>query len=175
MDLARGSIESGLAGKELKIEPDRLTPAMKKERGSFVTLAKEGELRGCIGHIEPVLPLWQDVAENARAAAFSDPRFPPLQADELARIALEISVLSALEKLAYGSAQELLEKLGSMKPGVILKQGGRSSTFLPQVWDEIGSAEEFMAHLSLKAGLGPDAWARGAEIETYTVEKISAL
>lgn len=172
LNLAREAIQTKLEGKNLEVDNAKISEALKQEHSTFVTLEIDGQLRGCIGHIAPVQALFQDVIENACAAAFEDPRFLPLTKDEFEKTDIEISVLSQSQKLEYASPLSLVQTLEKNKPGVILKKGGYGATFLPQVWDELPKAEEFLSHLCLKAGLDSDEWTRGVEIETYTVEKI---
>lgn len=139
---------------------------------SFVTLTLAGRLRGCIGSLAGYRPLAQDVQANAIAAAFRDPRFPPLRASEFPRLTLEISVLSTPQPLAYDGPQELIAKLRPGIDGVVLKRGMRRATFLPQVWEQLSEPREFLTHLCAKAGLPHDAWRQPEiEISTYQVEK----
>lgn len=173
ISLAKKSIEAGLNGDDFNVSEN--SPANEKlmeKKSCFVTLTEKGNLRGCIGNILPVQELWKDVAENARAAAFRDPRFLPLTRREFKNLDLEISVLSLPCKFNYDSIEELTDYLRKNKPGVIIKKNGQSATFLPQVWEEIGAPEEFLSHLCLKAGLADDEWIRGMEVEVYEAEKI---
>ena len=170
--LAREVIRAKLENENLKINDAEISGALKQKSGTFVTLRIGGRLRGCIGHIEPVQEIYKDVAENACSAAFEDPRFSPLTKSGFEKTVMEISLLSESKKFEYKSRDSLIRNLEKNKPGVILKKGGQTATFLPQVWEELPNAEEFLAHLCLKAGLNPEEWNRGIEIETYTVEKI---
>jgi AmmeMemoRadiSam system protein A len=143
----------------------------KEKRGVFVTINKRGNLRGCIGHIIPYLPLIEGVKENAINAAFKDPRFPPLSKDEFEDIDIEISILTTPTPLKFESHKELLQKLIPFKHGVILKKGINQATFLPQVWEQLPKKENFLTHLCLKAGLPADAWMdRNIEVSTYEVQ-----
>jgi len=171
LDLAKNAIESKLKGHKFEI-PKNIPSKLKEKRGAFVTLTINGQLRGCIGHILPVQELYKDVIENARAAAFNDPRFPPLKKEELPNLKIEISILDLPKKLEYESPQMLIDYLNKNKPGVILKKGPYQATFLPQVWEELPNPEDFLTHLCLKAGLPADEWTYGIEIETYKAEKI---
>ncbi len=164
LKLARGMIETQLAtGKRAK--PDELgvtvSPSMKKVMGTFVTLHKDGDLRGCIGEIFPRRPLVEAVMEQALNAAFGDPRFTPVVADEMKRIHVEISALTP--PAPVNSWKDIV--IG--KHGMVLSKGGRSAVFLPQVAPEQGwDLPTTLTHLSQKAGLPPDAWKEGA---TYLV------
>jgi len=171
-NLVFAAIKSELENQKLEYDMTEISSVLRQRRNVFVTLKKDGRLRGCIGHLAPVQALFQDVIENARAAAFSDPRFPALTKSEFGKITIEISILSVGKKLEYKSAASLIEFLEKNKPGVILKYAGRTATFLPQVWDELSKPEQFLSHLCLKAGLAPDEWKKKVTIETYSVEKI---
>ena len=139
----------------------------------FVTLEIGGRLRGCIGSLSPRRPLGEDVAHNALAAAFEDPRFPKLSPAEFAETDVEVSVLGAPQPLdptgTYLAEAEVLDALVPGVDGVILRWRGHSATFLPQVWESLPDPQEFLAHLKAKAGLPPDFWAEDMEILTYPV------
>ena len=132
---------------------------MKKKQGCFVTLTKSGNLRGCIGYIEGIKPLFEAVIDNAKNAALSDPRFPQVSPDELSAIRIEISVLTPPERLSYTTPDDLLKKLIPGQDGVILQSGFHQSTYLPQVWEHFGANKvDFLEELSLKGGLQKDGW-----------------
>jgi len=140
---------------------------------AFVTLhSRNGDLRGCIGSLTARRSLIEDVRSNALAAAFEDPRFPPLTADELPGIMIEVSVLTAPDPLPYVDAPDLVHKLTPHVDGVILEQGWHRATFLPQVWDQLPMPEEFLSHLCYKAGLSGAAWRNGdLAVSTYQVQE----
>jgi AmmeMemoRadiSam system protein A len=143
-------------------------------KGCFVTLTKHGELRGCIGHILPQEALYRAVMDNAHSAALRDPRFPPVQPDELDKIEVEVSVLTEPQPLAFSSPEDLLAKLRPHKDGVVLKIGGSGATFLPQVWEQLPDKTEFLEHLARKAGCPASAWRNpGTLVYTYQVEAFS--
>lgn len=145
-----------------------------QNRGCFVTLHKDGVLRGCIGTIEPTKPLARCVEENALNAAFHDPRFPPLTEDELPSVEIEISILSTPESLTYKSADELLNQLKPLRHGVILSRDWHRATFLPQVWEQIPDKRSFLEQLCLKAGLKTGCWKKDkTEVAVYEVEYFS--
>jgi len=147
-------------------------PAWLLEDGAcFVTLTQKGQLRGCIGSLEAHRPLLDDIKSNARSAAFKDPRFEPLSADELAITEVEISLLSATKALHFSSEEDALAQLRPGTDGVIFEYGQHRSTFLPQVWEQLPSTEAFMAHLKNKAGLSADFWADEVKLSRYTVSK----
>jgi len=138
---------------------------------AFVTLHLAGKLRGCIGHLEPVGPLWQSVRDNAINAAFHDSRFAPLSTEELTRVRLEISILSKPRECCYRNPEELLDLLQPDKDGVILRSGRSGATFLPQVWQQLPDPALFLGQLCRKAGLPENTWQQGGvQILTYRVE-----
>ncbi|MEE4136061.1 MAG: AmmeMemoRadiSam system protein A [Desulforhopalus sp.] len=137
----------------------------------FVTLHLAEKLRGCIGHLEPVGPLWQSVRDNAINAAFHDSRFAPLSTEELTRVRLEISILSKPRQCSYRNPEELLDLLQPDKDGVILRSGRSGATFLPQVWQQLPDPALFLGQLCRKAGLPENTWQQGGvQILTYRVE-----
>ncbi len=151
--------------------PDTPSPVMASHRGTFVTLKIAGELRGCIGSLTTNQPLTDNVRANALNAAFHDPRFAPLTAEEWPQVQIEVSVLSAPRKLDYASGEELPDRLSPHVDGIVIRSGYASSTFLPQVWKQLPRPQDFLAHLCLKAGLAADAWRKGnLEVETYQVQ-----
>lgn len=166
--IARSSISSSL-GRE---QPAEETAPWLQEKGAcFVTLTQNGELRGCIGTLEAHRSLLQDVKSNAHSAAFRDTRFSPLTAAELDQTEVEISLLSAMQPMQFGSERDALSQLNPGVHGVVFEFGRHRSTFLPQVWEQLPSVVEFMAHLKYKAGLPPDFWAEGVRLSSYTVSK----
>ena len=172
--LARASIEHGLAeGRPLPVEPAAYEPELRRVAASFVTLERGGTLRGCIGTIEAHRPLVVDVAENAFAAAFRDPRFAPLLAAELAGLALHVALLSPLERLAVASEAELLAALRPGIDGLVLRVGARRATFLPAVWEDLPEPAAFLRQLKRKAELAEEAWPPGAEVWRYTVRDVA--
>ncbi len=157
---------------QIQIDQNKLSSKLKQKRATFVTLTINDNLRGCIGHIMPVQPLYKDVIENARAAAFHDPRFYPVQENELDQIKIEISILSIPKELSYQNTHDLLNRLLPGETGVIIKKGYNEATYLPQVWEDLPDKKTFLSTLCQKAGLAPDEWKSGnPEIRTYTVEK----
>ena len=165
--IARDAIAAqlGLNGKSTRQESDWLT-----EPGAcFVTLHKNGNLRGCIGSLLAHRPLGRDVAANACAAAFQDPRFPPLTSDEFAQVNIEVSVLSKPVPIFPASEAELLAMLRPGVDGLILEYGAHRSTFLPQVWEQLPDPAQFLAHLKQKGGLPVDFWHADMRISRYSV------
>lgn len=169
--LARQSIAHGLqTGRPLAVNLDDYPAALSQSRATFVTLERHDQLRGCIGMLEALRPLAEDVAENAFAAAFRDRRFPPLTADELADLELHISVLSPAEAIGFTSEADLISQLRPGIDGVILQERGRRGTFLPSVWDDLPKPNEFLHHLKQKAGLPPTYWSDTIQAYRYTTE-----
>ena len=137
----------------------------------FVTLTRQGQLRGCIGTLQAHRKLLDDVKANAKAAAFLDPRFHPLTATELQTTRIEISLLSATAPLQFSSEEDALAQLRPGVDGVILEYQAHRGTFLPQVWEQLPDRRQFFGHLKRKAGLPADFWAQGVRLSRYTVTK----
>ena len=146
-------------------------PELQEKRGTFVTLKINGQLRGCMGCLTATETIVEGVERNAINAAFNDPRFPALTADELAKADIEISILTEPQTLEYTDGDDLIAKLRPNIDGVILKKGFSRATFLPQVWQQLPKTEDFLEHLCRKAGLPGDAWLNGdLEVSTYQVQ-----
>jgi hypothetical protein len=168
LKLARAALNACVRGEKAPSTADA-PAATRTPSGCFVTLHKNGMLRGCIGNIEPDRDLCDAVVDNARNAALSDPRFAAVQPDELGQIDVEVSVLTVPQKLAYSGPEDLLAKLVPGRDGVILESGFHRSTFLPQVWEQLPDKVEFLEHLSRKGGMAADGWKR-ATVKTYRAE-----
>ena len=169
--VARDSIVHGLeAGSALRVTPERFPPALQARRAAFVTLHRRGDLRGCIGHLEAEQPLIADVADNAYSAAFRDPRFPPLQREELVDLEIHISVLSTPQPMAFSSEADLARQLHPRVDGLILQDGPARGTFLPSVWESVAEPGDFLRHLKLKAGLSPAHWSDNIQVWRYQTE-----
>ena len=171
--LAREALESGVAGAYLPpINLTGLSKSLQEDGASFVTLTIDGNLRGCIGTLEPYQPLAEDVREHAVAAALNDYRFPPVNASEVARIQIEISRLTTPEPLLYQDTNDLLRKLRPGIDGVVLKDHWKRATFLPQVWEKIPDPQEFLSHLCHKMGVPIDTWRKKKlDVLVYQVEE----
>ena len=170
---ARESIRRRLAGDAALPAPELTAAELDEPRASFVTLKLDGILRGCIGVLEAQRPLRLDVAHNARAAAFHDPRFPPLSSGELDPLHIEISVLSAPSPLPASSRDALLAALRPGRDGLILEEGRYRATFLPAVWESLSKPEDFLDQLLLKAGLPASHWSEGLRFARYTTESFA--
>ena len=172
LELAKRSVEAAVNGGSLpKASPQHTPDKLLQPKGCFITLRREGKLRGCIGQIFPSSALCEAIIHNARNAATNDPRFPQIQPDELDRIEIEISILTEPQSLQFNSAEELLEKLSPHTDGVVLQIGERSVTFLPQVWANFPNKVAFMESLSKKANCEPKAWRNpGTSVSVYRTE-----
>lgn len=168
LKLARSEIASKLGH---EVSPPAQAGWLAEPGASFVTLTRQGELRGCIGTLEAYRPLGLDVRENAVAAAFRDPRFMPLSRAEFDDVRVEVSVLSPHEALAAGSEKDALAVLRPGIDGVVFEYAHYRSTFLPQVWEQLPDPAEFMAQLKRKAGVPMEFWAEGVRLSRYTVSK----
>jgi AmmeMemoRadiSam system protein A len=147
-------------------------PGWLQEPGAtFVTLTREGRLRGCIGSLQPWRSLQDDVCANAIAAALQDPRFPPVPDVELASVRIEVSLLSAMSALEFASETEARTLLRPGVDGVVLEYGRARGTFLPQVWEALPQPRDFLDQLKRKAGLAPDFWHEELRLSCYTVTK----
>jgi len=171
LKLARDSILSGLQhGKTLLVELDNFDQQLRLNRASFVTLHEHQQLRGCIGSLEAYRPLAEDVAENAYAAAFRDPRFNPLQVAEYDLLSLSISVLTPASEMSFESEQDLLEQIKPDVDGLILQEGYHRGTFLPSVWEQLPDPVQFLQHLKQKAGLSANHWSDNIQVSRYKTE-----
>lgn len=146
-------------------------PELHRPGATFVTLTQHGQLRGCIGSLEAWRPLLTDIQENACAAAFRDPRFKPLEENELLKTRVEVSLLTPAESMLFRDENDALAQLRPHLDGVIFTAGRHRSTFLPQVWEQLPEPAEFMAHLKQKAGLPASYWGPEVKLERYTVSK----
>lgn len=169
LDIAEASIRHGLNyGRPLSISLKDYPERLREPGASFVTLNRNEQLRGCIGSLSPHRALAEDVAENAYAAAFSDPRFAPLSEAELPGLDIHISILSAAEAMRFRNEEDLLQQLRPGVDGLIMEDGFRRGTFLPSVWEQLPSPELFLRHLKQKAGLPADYWSDSIQVSRYT-------
>ncbi len=168
LSIARAAISTALGRPVTAAEEG---PWLRQPGACFITLTQRQQLRGCIGSLEARRPLLADVKSNAVSAALHDPRFVPLTLAELDITDLEVSVLSASQPLQFSSEADALSQLRPGVDGVIFEFGHYRSTFLPQVWEQLPSPSVFMAHLKRKAGLAPDFWDKGVQLQRYTVCK----
>lgn len=165
LKIAREAIEAKTGGKLRLLNPAIESEALKQHSGAFVSLHKSGRLRGCIGVFAAKAPLWKTIQENAVAAAFRDPRFSPVEKQELPGIDIEISVLTPLRQITDVNAIEI------GRHGIFIKQGPRAGVLLPQVAVEHDfDRDTFLAETCLKADLPEDAWQKGADIYIFEAE-----
>lgn len=173
LDIARQSLQAAVCSVSLpNLDLAAFSPRLRSLGACFVTLTIQGELRGCIGALEPYQPLALDVREHAVAAALQDFRFPPVTPAELDLIEIEISCLTPSQPLAYQDSTDLLRKLRPGIDGVVLRDGFHRATFLPQVWEKIPDPAEFLDHLCMKLGAVPNLWRlKKLQVFTYQVEE----
>ena len=168
LDIARRSIQSGLeTNQPLKINEQEYPSHLQQLAATFVTLNIHKQLRGCIGTLSAYQSLVKDVAEHAFAAAFQDPRFPPVSQHEADLLEIHISILTPAEPLNFTSEQDLVNKIQPGIDGLILESGIHKGTFLPSVWDSLPDRKQFIEHLKLKAGLPRDFWDSNIKISRY--------
>ena len=169
LNLSRAVLDNYVkTGSTPKIDESKLTDAMKKQTGCFVTLNKNNELRGCIGHILPQKPLYKCVIDNTINAAANDQRFLPVQLPELDKIKIEISVLTVPQRLTFSTGEDLKSKL-IIRDGVVLKQLFKEATYLPQVWEQLPDKELFLASLCEKGNMDKNCW-KSTATEAYTYQ-----
>ena len=173
LTIARQALENAVRCEPLPpIKLDDLPPVLQETGASFVTLTIDGSLRGCIGALDPYQPLAMDVQEHAVAAAIQDYRFPRVKPAELPHIQIEVSALTPRTRLAYQSPQDLVARLRPHIDGVILQEGLRKATFLPQVWDKLPDPEDFLSHLCMKMGVSADLWhKKKLDVFVYQVQE----
>jgi AmmeMemoRadiSam system protein A len=171
--IARQALEASVNGNPLPaLQMTELPPSLTADGASFVTLTIHGQLRGCIGALQAYQPLAKDVQEHAMAAAMQDFRFPQVRPAELPTIEIEVSILTPAEPLDYDGPEDLVRKLKPGEDGLVLADGFRKATFLPQVWDSLPTAEEFLSHLCLKMGAPSDLWKKKhLDVSIYHVQE----
>jgi len=171
--LAREAIQAAVNQQALPpLDLECLPPRLREWGATFVTLTEDGQLRGCIGTLEAYQPLAEDVREHAIAAALEDFRFPPVRPEEVERLEIEISRLTEPQPLVYDGPLDLIQKLRPGIDGVVLRDGLRRATFLPQVWEKLPDPVTFLDQLCLKMGAPRNAWrTRKLEVLTYQVEE----
>ncbi len=174
LNIAKDSIKHGLThNKALSVNTDNYTDELTAPRATFVTLEIKQRLRGCIGMLEAMRPLVIDIAENAFAAAFRDPRFPPLIAEECEALAIHLSILSPSEAILFTSEQDLIRQLRPTVDGLIMQEGTRRGTFLPAVWHSLPDPKQFLQHLKQKTGLPLHYWSDTLKVYRYQCDLIS--
>lgn len=169
--LAQESIEYGLNHHcALSVDLTAMPAELSEIRASFVTLEEAGQLRGCIGTLEARQALAIDIAKNSYAAAFSDPRFPPVSRHEVDKLSIHISILNPAEQLNIQSESDLIQQLQPEIDGLIIEDDFHRATFLPSVWQSLPEAEKFVRHLKAKAGFKQDYWSKDIRAYRYSTE-----
>jgi AmmeMemoRadiSam system protein A len=172
-DLAVATIAETLrTGRRLLPRPDALPPDLARPGATFVTLERDGVLLGCIGSLTHDQPIGVNVAHNAIAAAFDDPRLPPITASDFCAMDVKVSVLSRPEPLAVASRRALLAALRPGVDGVVVERRGNRATFLPAVWAKLTDPDAFLDALWDKAGLSRRVWDAHVRVSTYTTEEL---
>lgn len=167
LGLARRAIERRLTDRHEPLPiPD--LPRLHEKGACFVTLRREGQMRGCIGSPVAWRALAEDVIDNAARAAFSDPRFPSVGADEMFRITVSVSLLSAPEPMEFKNETDLQSQLRPGVDGLVIEDRGHHALFLPTAWEQLPDAGEFLRHLKAKAGLGAHHWSDRFEASRFT-------
>jgi AmmeMemoRadiSam system protein A len=175
LDVAERSAAEGLANHRPLDPTSELHQGLLAEPGaSFVTLRRDGRLLGCIGTLEARRSLVSDVAANSYAAAFDDPRLPPLTIDDYEQAEIKVSVLTPTEPIDAGSRDELAAAVCPGIDGIIIEAPGHRATFLPSVWDQLGDPEDFLDQLWAKAGLRSRRWPKGMRVERYRTEEFGS-
>lgn len=173
LTLAKNAIQYGLEHCERMQADHSVFPAILLEpKATFVTLKIGDNLRGCMGNLTAHESLVDSVSSNAFNAAFQDPRFPGLEPEEVGQLSINVSLLSSSQRIYAASEEELLQQLVPEVDGIILKEGTRSSTFLPDVWKKIPQPDEFLKQLKRKAGLPENYWSKSLVCERYTAISI---
>lgn len=171
---ARQALASYLAkGRVPEVKPESFAPELQTHAAAFVTVQAEGKLRGCIGSLAAHRPLIADVVENAIKAAFKDPRFAPLEPDELEKITLKIAVLSPARAMRFEDQADLEAQLTPGRDGLILTDQGHRGTFLPMVWDSLDTPGAFVDALKVKAGLPRGHWSDTLKVHRFCAESFS--
>lgn len=174
LDLVGRTLEhAAKTGTPPNVNVDSFPEPLRDVRGTFVTLEKAGQLRGCIGTLEPHRPLIADVVANAYRAGFKDPRFPPITAEEIEALTWSISILTPKQAMRFRDEPDLLSQLRPGEDGLIIQDGNRRATFLPQVWEQLPKPSAFLARLKQKAGLAPNHWSDSFQAWRYGVTKIA--
>ena len=174
LQIAKQAIEDAVLNRETipKYELLQKYPWLKEERAVFVTINEFDMLRGCIGSIVAHQSLIDDIIQNAKSAALNDPRFKPINQNELNNLEVEVSVLTEPKPLPYSSIDDLRGKIKPNIHGVILQYDRHQATYLPSVWEQISSFDEFFSSLCMKAGLSPSCLMQHPNIFVYEAIKV---
>ena len=176
LNIAEASIREGVAhGHPLRPDVSEADAALLEPGAAFITLRRGGRLRGCIGTFFAHRSLLEDIAENAYRAAFSDPRFPALESEEIPGLDVHISILSPAVSMVFDSEADLIRQLRPGVDGLLIEAGVRRATFLPSVWEEVPAPEDFLGYLKRKAGLPPNYWSDVFKASRYTTENFGGV
>ena len=168
LDVAKSSIQYGFKHQcPLPVVLNEYSELLNEPGASFVTLNLNNQLRGCIGTLAAFQPLVTDVSDHAYAAAFKDPRFPPLAENEFEKLEIHISVLTKSIAIDFSDEEDLLRQLQPGIDGLILQEDFHKATFLPSVWDQLPAPKDFLNHLKMKAGLDEHYWSENMEVSRY--------
>lgn len=174
LELARASIVHGEKhGQSIAVSVSEYDTPLQQIGCCFITLHKGGQLRGCIGALNATRPLIQEVVEYAYAAAFKDPRFPPVSEEEIEQLHISISILTPQQELQFDSEADLLNQLTPFEDGLTIEDKHHRATFLPSVWESLPDKAEFLRQLKLKAGLGVDHWSDNLRAYRYHTIAVS--
>ena len=174
-DIAQQSIRHGIkTGHCPNVEVLSFPYPLRTLRRTFVSVHVNGALRGCVGSLAAGNPLIADVVQNAYRAAFEDKRFKPLSDDDLARTDISVSILSTPRAMKFRDEADLVAQIQPDRDGLILQDGEKRGIFLPVVWQQIASPQEFLRYLKKKAGLPLDHWSDGVKVWRYTTESFGA-
>ena len=174
IDIVSKSLEKAvLENSEYSPNRDDYDNVMFDKGASFVTLEKNGKLRGCIGSIFPTMSIAEDLTKNAQLAALHDSRFNPVSKDELKNITFKVSLLTGFEEIKFSSYDDLLKQIKPKTDGLLIKDGKRQGVFLPTVWEDIPNKKEFLTELKIKAGLSPTYWSDNIEVFRFRTVEIT--
>lgn len=168
LTLARESICHGVKhNKPITVTLNEYNETLREIGCCFITLNKLNELRGCIGSLTATQALVKDIADHAFAAAFKDPRFPPVTLNEIDELKISISVLTPQEELLFSSEEEMLTQITPYKDGLSIEENHLRATFLPAVWEKIPDKVEFLQQLKIKAGMHSNYWSSSIRAFRY--------
>lgn len=174
INIAQTSIKYGLEfGEQLVIKNEEYSKELQKLRAVFITLKCDGNLRGCTGTLEPIMPLANAVAHSAYNSAFHDHRFPPVENEEFNDLNISISILSPKEEMRFVNQEDLLSQIRPRTDGLVVEYNGQRGTLLPSVWDDITNKQDFLNTVKQKAGFERDFWSDNMRVMRYTTHTIN--
>ena len=174
LSIAHESVNFGLKyGESLKVDKQKYSATLQTNCGTFTTLRSDGELRGCCGSIEAILPLISAVTYSAYRSAFQDSRFPPLQSSELKGLTISISILSPTEELQFENEEDVMNQINPGVDGLVIEYMDLKGTLLPSVWESIPDKYQFFSMVKQKAGLPEEFWSEDIRVLRYTTHTIA--